>query len=248
QAHVAEQSDAECVAPPSGLSVLVYVSDDEIRQAIERLLSPFGNRVTCAETLAQAATISARGGYAIILAAAGCVDVLAATPGQRTPILALAGNEERHPDGADAVLRWPANSNALFSAIASLTAYTPKSVNGLGEDSVDAAIDGKAINELEKSLGVKTLIDILQSYLDTAEGLGDALSAAWDKEDWNQAGRVAQDFAGAAGGLGLSALTTAARSLAQSARDGVGDNALSNAAESVLSEHKRVREALRRLY
>jgi HPt (histidine-containing phosphotransfer) domain-containing protein len=95
---------------------------------------------------------------------------------------------------------------------------------------------------------VKTLLDILQSYLHTAESLAEGLSAASGKEDWNQAGRLAQDFAGAAGGLGLSALTSAARLLAQGARDGAGDEALSSAAESVLSEHTRVREALRRLY
>jgi signal transduction histidine kinase/HPt (histidine-containing phosphotransfer) domain-containing protein len=248
QAHAPERSEGEAVAPPSGLSILAYLPDDEIRVSVERLLSPFGNAMTSTETLAQAATISTRGGYSLIVAAAASVDVLAATPGQRTPILAIARSEERHPDGADAVLRWPATSNALFTAITALTAYSPNAANESKKEDVDAAIDSKAINELEKSLGVKTLIDILQSYLHTAEGLAEALSAASGKEDWNQAGRLAQDFAGAAGGLGLAALTSAARLLAQGARDGAGDDALSSAAESVLSEHTRVREALRRLY
>jgi signal transduction histidine kinase/HPt (histidine-containing phosphotransfer) domain-containing protein len=246
--QVAEDSQTESVAPPNGLSILMYLPDEEIRHPIERLLSPFGNTITSPETLAQATTISARGGFAVIIAPAASVDVLAATPGQKTPILALVTTAERHPDGADAVLRWPATPNALFSAITSLTVYSPKSANESAEDSLDAAIDGKAINELEKSLGVKTLIDILQSYLSTAEGMAEALTAASGKEDWSQAGRLAQDFAGAAGGLGLSALTSAARSLAQNARDGAGDNALSSAAQSVLTEHKRVREALCRLY
>ena len=75
-----------------------------------------------------------------------------------------------------------------------------------------------------------------------------SLSAASDKEDWGQAGRLAQDFAGAAGGLGLTALTAAARLLAQGARDGANDQILSTATDDVLSEHRRVREALRRLY
>ena len=246
--QIADRSDTESAAAPSGLSILLYLPDPDIRQSLERLLSPFGNTMTNAETLAQAATISTRGGYSLIVAAAASVDVLAATPGQRTPILALATNEERHPDGADMVVRWPATSNALFTAITSLTAYSPSAVNAAAEDSVDAAIDGKAINDLEKTLGIATLIDILQSYLHTAETLAESLSAASGKEDWNQAGRLAQDFAGAAGGLGLSALTSAARLLAQGARDGAGDDALSSAAESVLAEHTRVREALRRLY
>ena len=248
QAHTAEAGEGDSVVPPSGLSVLLYLPDEDMRQSVERMLSPFGNSVTIAETLAHAATMAARGGFALIIAGAGSVDTLAATPGQRTPILALARTEERHPDGADTVVRWPATSNTLFLAVTSLTAYVPKETNESPEDSVDAAIDGKAINELEKSLGVKTLIDILQSYLHTAEDLANSLATASDKEDWSQAGRLAQDFAGAAGGLGLSALTAAARVLAQNARDGAGDNALASAAESVLTEHKRVREALRRLY
>ena len=49
---------------------------------------------------------------------------------------------------------------------------------------------------------------------------------------------MAQDIAGAAGGLGLSALTTAARSLAQGARDGSAARALKAALGEVLSEPK----------
>ena len=75
-----------------------------------------------------------------------------------------------------------------------------------------------------------------------------SLSATADKEDWSQTGRLAQDFAGAAGGLGLSALTAASRLLAQAARDGAGDTTLSSASDGVLTEHSRVREALFRLY
>lgn len=250
QAQVAEDDSAEeLVVAPSGLSLLLYAPDDSMRIAVERLLTPFGNSIMVAVTLAEAVTVSARGGFTLILAAAASVDALAAAPGQRTPILALATNEERQPDGADAVLRWPAAPNALFSAITSLTGESPKSAaEGATEDHFDAAIDARAISELEKSLGFKTLIDILQSYLQTAEELAAALSAASDKEDWNQAGRLAQDFAGAAGGLGLSALTSAARLLAQGARDGVEDRLLAAATGGVLSEHARVREALRRLY
>ncbi len=249
QVHSGEESeDEERAIPPSNLSVLAYLPEESMRVSIERLLAPFGNHVSEAVTLAEAVTMSARGGYGLIVAAAGSVDALAATPGQRTPILALATAEERHPDGADAVLRWPAGPNALFAAITSLTGESGKSTGDDKDENVDAAIDAKAISELEKSLGYKTLVDILQSFLHTAEALADSLRAASGKEDWTQAGRLAQDFAGAAGGLGLTALTAAARALAQGARDGAKDHSLSMAATGVLSEHGRVREALTRLY
>jgi HPt (histidine-containing phosphotransfer) domain-containing protein len=250
QAPAAESaSEEDSVTPPNGLSILAFLPDDAMRTEVERLLAPFGNSITVAGTLAQAVTMAARGGFALIIAAAGSVDALAATPGQRTPILALTTAEERHPDGGDAVLRWPAGRNGLFAAIISITGDPSKATEGAGqEDGIEAVIDAKAISELEKSLGLKTLIDILQSYMHAAEELAGALSAASEKGDWGQAGRLAQDIAGAAGGLGLTAVTAAARSLAQAARDGAADIMLSAAADSALTEHTRVREALRRLY
>jgi signal transduction histidine kinase/HPt (histidine-containing phosphotransfer) domain-containing protein len=243
-----ERLDEDDSTPPSGLALLTYLPDETMRSTVERLLAPFGNSVSHSDTLARAVTMSARGDYAIVVAAAANADAFAAAPGHKTPILALATAEERHPDGADAVLRWPAGPKALFAAIVSLTGEGAKYADGVKHDHIEAAIDAKAISDLEKSLGFKTLLDILQSYMHTADELAAALSATSDKEDWSQAGRLAQDFAGAAGGLGLSALTTAARLLAQSARDGANDSALSSATEGVLSEHSRVREALCRLY
>jgi hypothetical protein len=69
-----------------------------------------------------------------------------------------------------------------------------------------------------------------------------------EKEDWAQAGRVAQDIAGAAGGLGLTALTAIARNLAQGARDGAASALLKQAANGIFAEHKRASDALKRLY
>jgi nitrogen-specific signal transduction histidine kinase/HPt (histidine-containing phosphotransfer) domain-containing protein len=245
---VEESIDDEHVTPPSGLSLLTYLPDESMRAAVERMLVPFGNSVSNATSLWQAVTMSTRGGFALIVAAATSVDAFAAAPGQRTPILALATPEERHPDGADVVLRWPARPGALFAAIVSLTGDGPKQAESVKEERAEPAIDAKAISDLEKSLGFKTLIDILQSYMHTADQLAASLSVTADQEDWSQTGRLAQDFAGAAGGLGLSALTAAARLLAQAARDGAGDIALSTASDGVLTEHSRVREALFRLY
>lgn len=243
-----EQDNEEHVTPPSGLSLLTYLPDPTMRSTVEGLLASYGNSVSHADTLWQAVTMSARGGYALIVAPVESVDAFAAVPGQRTPILALAVAEDRHPDGADRLLRWPAGSEALFSAIVSITGDGQKRAKGLREQHIDAAIDAKAISDLEKSLGFKTLIDILQSYMHTADGLAVALTETLDKEDWSKAARLAQDFAGAAGGLGLGTLTSAARLLSQNARDGAIHHAIFAAADNVLSEHTRVRQALCRLY
>src|SRR5262249_35119192 len=160
-------------------------------------LTPFGNSVAYAGTLAEAITVSARGGYSIVIAGAISVDALAAAPGQRTPILAIAAPDEPSPKGADLVVRWPVGANALFSAISSITGEAGQAADAVKEAKVEAAIDAKAFSDLEKSLGFKTLIDILQSYLHTAEELAASLAAASEKEDWSQAARLAQDFAGA---------------------------------------------------
>ena len=243
-----ETASDECATPPTDLAILAYLPDETMRSEIDRLLTPLGNSVVHAATLAQVVTMSARGGYSIVIAGAASVDALAAAPGQRTPILALAAADEASPSGADVAVRWPASDNALLSAVSSITEDAVRAPGEGETDNIEAAIDAKAFADLEKSLGFKTLIDILQSYLHTAEELATSLAAASDKEDWSQAGRLAQDFAGAAGGLGLSALTTAARALAQSARDGADNHVLAMATSSIIAEHARVRQALHRLY
>ena len=245
---IADENDqGEPAAPPSGLSLLVLPPDAAVLATLERLLTPFGNRIARADSLAQAATMSARGDFTLIISAASKVDALASTPGQRTPILALVARDERPPNGADGMVRWPATPNALYAAIVGVTGIGDEGP-AIKEGMIAAAVDAKMISELEKSLGLKTLIDILQSYLLTAEELAVALNVAIEREDWPQAGRLAQDFAGAAGGLGLIAIASSARTLAQGARDGANERVLAAAASDVLSEHRRVTEALRRLY
>ena len=53
---------------------------------------------------------------------------------------------------------------------------------------------------------------------------------------------------GAAGGLGLSAITQAARNFASAARNGENRHELRNAAQIVVGEHVRARQALIHLY
>jgi HPt (histidine-containing phosphotransfer) domain-containing protein len=235
------------VPPPGGLSILAWIDDNATKAWLDNLLTPFGNRITFAASLSDAASLSARGNFALAIARAQSVDALAVAPGQRTPILALASSDDRRPDGADGIVRWPAPAGALYSAIAAIMEGNGEKGSN-AEDVAGAAIDAKAFAELEKSLGVKTLLDILQSYLGTAEQLSVALEEAMQKDDWAQAGRVAQDIAGAAGGLGLTALTAVARALAQGARDGVAGPNLKQAAAGIFAEHRRAADALKRLY
>ncbi len=244
-----QPDNIESAAPPVALQVLVLARDQAMRAAIDRMLTPFGNRLTFADNLGQASTISARNTFDAILSTAGHVDSLSATPGHRTPILALAAWDERPPTGASHVLRWPASADALYAAIATIIGEQSAKAKGRSKpERAETALDARAIGELEKSLGLKTLLDILQSYMQTAELLAKSVTAASDRGDWAQAARLAQDFAGMAGGLGLTGMTAAARTLAQGARDGAGNDILAKAAHDVLDEHRRVAEGLRKLY
>ena len=101
---------------------------------------------------------------------------------------------------------------------------------------------------LEKSVGVKTLVEILQCYIVTAEQLTNALAQACAEEKWDDAARLAQDIVGAAGGLGLAAITQAARDFTRIAREGDDRHELRNAAQIVVGQHIRARQALSRLY
>jgi HPt (histidine-containing phosphotransfer) domain-containing protein len=110
------------------------------------------------------------------------------------------------------------------------------------------AIDGTAFAALERSVGSTTLIEILKSYIETTEHLCAALGAASDADNWPQAARLAQDIAGSSSGLGLIAMTAAARGFAAAARQGANAHTLRNDAQKIVCEHERVRLALANLY
>jgi HPt (histidine-containing phosphotransfer) domain-containing protein len=110
------------------------------------------------------------------------------------------------------------------------------------------AIDPVAFNSLEKSVGAKALVEILQCYIVTAEQLTNNLSQACADEQWDEAAKLAQDIIGAAGGLGLSAFTKAARDFARKTREGENHHELRNAAQMIVGEHLRTHRALVHLY
>ncbi|MBN9588902.1 MAG: hypothetical protein BGN85_14225 [Alphaproteobacteria bacterium 64-11] len=230
--------------PPAGLAVLLFIRAPEVSAALAHMLEPFGNRVIQATNIADAIVRAGKNHFDAIISGGGDADMLAAAPGVKAPLIAMLLRGDRAPAATDKVLRWPVEADQLYFALEDVAAGAdPAQV-----PQAPAAIDAVAFSSLEKSVGVKALVEILQCYVVTAEELTTALSNACNDEKWDDAGRLAQDIVGAAGGLGLSAITQAARQFATAAREGMDRHALRNAAQLVIGEHMRARQALIQLY
>ena len=230
--------------PPAGLAVLLFIRAPEVSAALAHMLEPFGNRVIQATNIADAIVRAGKNHFDAIISGGGDADMLAAAPGVKAPLIAMLLRGEAAPAATDKVLRWPVEADQLYFALEDVAAGAdPAQV-----PQAPAAIDAVAFSSLEKSVGVKALVEILQCYVVTAEELTTALSNACNDEKWDDAGRLAQDIVGAAGGLGLSAITQAARQFATAAREGMDRHALRNAAQLVIGEHMRARQALIQLY
>lgn len=243
----AQRNDAEGQqAAPSGLHLLLFLRNDSVADALARLIEPFGNRVVRADSMAGAVERAGRESFDAIIAGAGDADMLAAAPGVKAPLVAVLLRGDRAPAATDTVLRWPVEPDQLYRALDEICEPHEAPVPEAPE--IQAAIDPVAFSTLEKSVGAKSLVEILQCYIVTAEELTNALSDACSEEKWDDAARLAQDIVGAAGGLGLSAITQAARNFTQVARDTTNRHELRNAAQLVVGEHIRARQALIHLY
>jgi signal transduction histidine kinase/HPt (histidine-containing phosphotransfer) domain-containing protein len=227
--------------PPSGLSLLLYLPDPVAADGIESLLEPFGNRVVRVEDLAEAEEQASRQKFDVVITGAGEADMLAAAPGAKTPLIAILLRGNRAPHSTGNVLRWPVEADLLYGTLDQVC-------QAKNLEAEAAAIDPAAVGTLEKSVGMKTLVEILQCYIATAEQLTAALAEACAQEKWEEAARLAQDIIGAAGGLGLTAITQAARDFTRKARAGEDRHELCNAAQAILGEHLRARQALIHLY
>lgn len=251
---VPERAEASPIAadasPPSGLSFLIVITDQTVRAQVSDLLEPFGNRLVFAQSVSEAIALAGRDSFDAIVAAGSDVDMLAGAPGVNAPLLAILTGGMRLPVAAGEVLRWPASAGALYAALGDLLGRVADAGPPAFENEIDnsAAIDAPAFVALEKSLGLTTLIEILQSYMKTAEDLSLRLEEAGNAGQWEDARRIAQDIAGAAGGLGLSALTAAARNFTQKVREGDDGPALHESVVSIVAEHVRVCRALASLY
>ena len=230
---------------PHGLSILIAMPAPNVAASLANMLEPFGNRVAVAANAADAAARAGQDRFDALIAGSDEADLLAAAPGVKAPIVAVLLRGDRTPGGTDHVLRWPVTNDALFRMLDSICITPVRDKTGA---ELPPAIDAVAFSALEKSVGLKTLIEILQCYVVTAEQLTNSLAEACDAERWDEAGRLAQDIVGAAGGLGLAAMTKAARHFAQATREGEQPHTLRNAAQLVVGEHLRARKALINLY
>ena len=241
-------SDQDVVPAPSALHLLVFVTDDTAHTQLAHALEPFGNTLVFAGSAAEAAALAGRDAFDAIIIAARDADTLAAAPSVKAPILALLAPGDRAPICASELLHGAADTQQLYRALASICATKDAASSELSSPETIAAIDGTAFAALERSVGVTTLIEILKSYIETTEHLCASLAAASDEDNWPQAARLAQDIAGSASGLGLLAMTAAARGLAAAARQGASAHALRNDAQKIVCEHERVRRVLANLY
>lgn len=241
-------SPAGDATPPSHLRLLVYTNDRAVRGTLIKLLEPFGNMLAFAGTAVEAAIQASRNDFDGIIADGAQTDMLGASPGVKAPILALLSPNERAPVCASQVVRAPLAGASLYSALNAMFVRVSDPMEPQARADGEAPIDPSAFITLEKSLGLTTLIEILQSYIGTAETLCATLNEASEESHWSEAARAAQDIAGAAGGLGLVALTTSARNFAQKAREGSDSERLQFAAHEVIYQHQRVRDALTSLY
>ncbi len=248
QTGVATQHGAAAegpAVPPHGLSVLISIPASDVAASVADFLEPFGNHVVIAASPADAAARASRENFDAIIAGSDESDLLAASPGVKAPIVAILLRGDRVPSATDCVMRWPVAGDDLFRALETISAGTHEGHEGAAGP---AAIDAVAFSELEKSLGVKTLIEILQCYVTNAEQLTKALSDACAEEKWEDAARLAHDIVGAAGGIGLSAMSQAARYFTQAIRDRENAGVLRGAVQQVMGEHVRARKALINLY
>lgn len=245
-----EAGPGEAAVPPSKHAFLVFTRDPSIDAQLARYLEPFGNTIQNAPSLAEAIAKSARAPYDAIIVSAPDADNWAAAPGVTAPVLALLSRGERAPVTASEVLRWPAGAQELYAVLAALheRAQPQNKAQGEPEPEMLAPIDADAFAALEKSVGLKSLLSILGSYIENAELLCAGLAEACAAEKWDDASRLAQDIAGAAGGLGLIAVTAAARGFTQKTRSGESRHELRNAAQMVVGEQVRARQALGNLY
>jgi signal transduction histidine kinase/HPt (histidine-containing phosphotransfer) domain-containing protein len=236
-------------APPWGLCILVWSADESVRAQIAHMLEPFGNRLEFTRTIAETIANAGRSAYDVIISGADDADIITAAPGVKAPILALVQGGMRLPAAVDRSVRWPAGPGALYVALRDMLGRAADAGVQIEDAAqIPAAIDATAFAALEKSLGLSMLVEILHAYIKTAEELTHHLEAASRAEHWDEATRIAHDIAGSAGGLGLLALTAAARGFAQRVRDG-GDRAeLKEAARCIGTEHRRVCKALANLY
>ncbi len=135
-APAADENDT--TPSPSDLSLLVFVEDREAHRQLARALEPFGNSLVLARTAAEAIARAGREHFDVIIVGAENVDMLAAAPGVKAPILALLSRGERAPVCANEIIRWPALPREIYHALASISAKAAISASPPAEEIIAA--------------------------------------------------------------------------------------------------------------
>lgn len=234
------------IAPPSGLKLLICLIDPLQAKTLSGILYP-DNQLEIAANPAIFTTRATREPFDAIITTVEFGDVLAAAPGEKSPILMLKNMGQPAPT-AGPYLAWPCPPTALYQALLMLLASQTTEAPTPPKAETVLLIDNDAINELEKSVGETTLVEILRSYLENTDKICSALEDAAGHEQWEDVGRLARDIAGSASGLGLNALTASARAFNAAVRAQASDAALQNHALKILGDNRATRQALLNLY
>lgn len=242
-------TDASHLERVRGLRVLAADDNPAHRLALAEIFAKAGVVHDMVETGPQAAEMAGRQAFdAIILDAhmphvdgiqtARTIRTLQQRHKGAAILIACGAGDVSEADAAivcDALMRKPYTFPGVIGALAKAVA-----------DQSAESFDASGILELEQTVGRPALIDILTSFLGSAIEMTGLIAEALSDHDSAAIERAARDLAGAAGGLGLAALTAAARELSQAAR--AGESALRGRAETVAGLTTQAQRALTNLY
>ncbi|BCW90650.1 Sensory/regulatory protein RpfC [Alphaproteobacteria bacterium SO-S41] len=244
--------DASAIARINGLRVLAADDNPLHRAALARICAACGIELELVADGLEAVETAGRKTFdAVILDAhmpvvggvqAGrMIRALHQRQANAAILIACPEGDHAEADGdgvADAVLYKPYSMSSIAAALAA-------AVSG---ETGDAAFDSSGVAELEQAVGRPVLVDILKSYLTNAAEMMALIEAAAPTGDTTVLEQAARDLAGAASGLGLAALTAAARELSQAARRGDEDDKLANHAAALAALTTTTHRQLAQLY
>ncbi len=244
--------DALALAKVRGLRVLAADDNPLHRAALDRICATCGIEVELVTDGLEAVETAGRKTFdAVILdahmplvggvQAARMIRALHQRQANSAILIACPAGDHAEAEAsgfADAILHKPYSVRAISSALAAAVS---------AEDS-ESGFDSNGVTELEQAVGRPVLVDILKSYLVNAGELMARIETAAPNGDVEALEQAARDLAGAASGLGLAALTTAARELSQAARRGDAGAELTAHATALASLTLATHRQLTQLY
>ena len=231
-------ADPSLLAKLDQLRILAADDNPVHRQALERLFIAAGARCDLVGDGMAAVEHAQRGAYDVIILdahmpildgaqAARMIQTMRRANAGAPILIALSEHDPTEAEAraiSDGIIPKPYEARTLIRGIAQVTrdARTGPPV-----------FDSSGIMELERSVGRPALVDILKSFLAAAAEMTERIQVASPGGAADVMEQAARDLAGAASGLGLAALTAAARELSQAARRGAENGALSSQAAAL---------------